>query len=113
MDKQLRNFQIVLDYVQSFKDWSSRDESVEYHLVTDKEHGHIQLFNTYFNEDNRFRFHVVFHFIIKTDGKIWVLVNNTEIEVGIELMKRGISNQEIVVGFIPPKYRKYSEYADA
>ena len=40
-------------------------------------------------------------------------MNYTDIEIGIELMKRGISNQEIVIGFIAPKYREYSEYASA
>jgi hypothetical protein len=111
MDK-LKTYQIVSEYVQSHKEWVESDTRYEYHLISDEQTGHIQLFKTNFDK-SKFNFIIVFHFQIKADGKVWVWVNNTEIEVGIELMKRGISNQEIVVGFIPPKYRKYSEYADA
>lgn len=113
MDKKLKNFQIILEYVEAHKEWASRDKTVEYYLIADKENGHIQLFRTYFNKDNIFQFLVIFHFQIKEDGKVWVLVNNTEIELGIEFMKKGISNKEIVIGFLPPKYRQYSDYAIA
>ena len=110
--EKLKTYQTVLDYVQSHQEWVKNDKRYEYHLISDEKTGHIQLFKTGFTE-TKFDFTIVFHFSIKEDGKVWVLVNNTDIEVGIEFMKRGISNQEIVVGFIHPKYRQYSEYASA
>jgi hypothetical protein len=84
----------------------------EYHLISDEKTGHIQLFKTSFDK-TKFNFVIIFHFQIKEDGQVWILVNYTDIEIGIELMKRGISNQEIVIGFIAPKYREYSEYTSA
>ena len=112
MDK-LNIFQIVTEYVKSYANWVSNNSKYDYHLITDKEKGHIQLFKVGFNQEGKFRFHIIFHFQIKEKGKVWVLVNNTDIEVGIEFMKKGISNQQIVVGFIPPKLREYSGYATA
>lgn len=110
--EKLKTYQTVLQYVQSTKEWFEHDDRYEFHLISDEKTGHIQLFKTSFTK-TKFNFIVVFHFHIKEDGKVWVLVNNTDIEVGVEFMKRGISNQEIVVGFIHPKYREYSEYASA
>lgn len=110
--EKLETYQVVLEYVQSVKEWFERDDRYEFHLISDEKTGHIQLFKTNFDK-TKFNFIVVFHFQVKEDGKVWVLVNNTEIEVGIEFMKWGISNKEIVIGFIAPKYREYSDYAKA
>lgn len=107
---RLKKYQVVLEYVQSHKEWIENNTEYEYHLISDEKTGHIQLFKTNF-EKTKFNFVVIFHFQIKEDGQVWVLVNDTDIEVGIELMKRGISNQEIVIGFIALKYREYSPYA--
>ncbi|MEM1001809.1 MAG: element excision factor XisI family protein [Bacteroidota bacterium] len=112
MDR-LNTFQLVTAYVKSHMDWVSGNQQQDYQLITDKEKGHIQLFKAGFNKVGKFRFHVIFHFQIKGDGKVWVLVNNPDIEVGIEFMKAGLNSQQIVVGFIPPKLRAYSGYATA
>ena len=112
MDR-LNTLQMVEEYVKSYMDWVANNPKHDYHLMSDKEKGHIQLFKAGFNKEGKFRFHVVFHFQVKEDGKVWVLVNNTDIEVGIEFMKKGLSNQQIVVGFISPKLREHSGYAVA
>ncbi|MEM1001805.1 MAG: element excision factor XisI family protein [Bacteroidota bacterium] len=94
-------------------DWVANNQKHDYQLITDKEKGHIQLFKAGFNKVGKFRCHVIFHFQIKDDGKVWVLVNNTDIEVGIEFMKAELNSQQIVVEFIPPKLRAHPGYATA
>ena len=50
------------------------------------------------------------HFDIK-DDKVWLQWNGTEEEVGERLVKMGIPQHDIVVGFHPPYIRKYTDYA--
>ncbi len=52
------------------------------------------------------------HFDI-LNGKIWVQRNMTEWDVGEMLEKSGISKKEIVIGFLSPTMREFSEYAVA
>jgi len=52
------------------------------------------------------------HLEIK-NGKVWVQQNWTEIEIGKELMARGIPKTDIVLGFLPESMRADSEYAAA
>ena len=40
------------------------------------------------------------------DGKVWIQNNSTEIYVNRELIKRGISEEDIVLGFRSPSVRK-------
>jgi XisI protein len=53
-----------------------------------------------------------FHFDIK-DGKVWIQQNRTDIEVGDELIARGIPKSDIVIGFLPVEMRSTSGYAVA
>lgn len=50
------------------------------------------------------------HLDIK-DEKIWIQINNTELDVGQDLVERGIPKEDIVIGFQPPYLRQYSGYA--
>ena len=40
------------------------------------------------------------------DGKVWIQNNSTEIYVDRELVERGISSEDIVLGFRSPSIRK-------
>jgi hypothetical protein len=52
------------------------------------------------------------HFEIK-NGKIWIQQNWTEILVATELVERGISKSDIVLGFVPEYARDATGYAVA
>ena len=52
------------------------------------------------------------HFDI-IDGKIWIQRNMTEIDVAEALIEQGVSKSDIVLGFLSPKMREYSDYAIA
>ncbi|GAB4459170.1 MAG: hypothetical protein OHK0037_04100 [Elainellaceae cyanobacterium] len=47
---------------------------------------------------------VVMHLDIR-EGKVWIQRNQTEVEIEAELIARGIPQQDIVQGLIPPEYR--------
>lgn len=64
--EKLKSYQIISEYVQSYKEWVESDERYEYYLISDEKMGHIQLFKTNFDK-TKFNFIVVFHFQEKED----------------------------------------------
>jgi XisI protein len=55
-------------------------------------------------------YYTVMHFDIK-DGKVWIQQNMTDIDVGRELVDRGIPKEDIILGLQPPYKRPYTGYA--
>ena len=53
---------------------------------------------------------VVLHVDI-IDNKIWVQQDGTEVGIANKLADRGISKQNIVLGFDPPMMRQYTDFA--
>ena len=47
------------------------------------------------------------------NGKIWIQRNMTEIDLGQKLTEMGVPKSDIVLGFLSPKVREYSDYAVA
>ncbi len=45
-------------------------------------------------------------------GKIWIQHNGTEIGIADELVKLGVSKEDIVLGFQAPYKRKYTGFAE-
>lgn len=82
-------------------------------VLADKEKRHYQLLLTGWTDDAQFVNNILVHFHIEEDGKIWLLENNTEWLVAEELVRRGVPSQDIVIGFHPPQYRQYTDYAVA
>jgi XisI protein len=63
----------------------------------------------YWDEREIFYYTTIFHFHIKADtGKIWVYVNNTDLDLEEEFELLRIPISEIVVGFLPPLVREYA-----
>jgi hypothetical protein len=87
-------------------------QDVDNQIIADETRGHYQLVSIGW-EDRAFSYAVVYHFDLKPDGKIWIQVNNTDIDVAEELMARGVAREDIVVGFQHPAYRSYTGYAVA
>ena len=81
------------------------------HLVTDSKELHY-LVLTIGWEGKKFIHDCPMHFDI-LNGKIWIQKNLTEWEVGEMLEARGVPKEDIVIGFLSPKMREYSDYAVA
>lgn len=47
------------------------------------------------------------------DGKIWIEDDMTDAELALKLVEAGVPRDDIVLGFQPPKMRKYTEFAVA
>jgi hypothetical protein len=87
-------------------------ENVDNQIIADTERNHYQFVSIGW-EGLVFSYTVTFHFDIKPDGKIWIQVNNTDIDIAEELERMGVPKTDIVIGFQPPQYRQYTGYAVA
>lgn len=112
MDKKIKNYQHILE---NFLEKESKDSvipNIEFQVIVDKHHNHFQLVETGWYE-KRYIHSVVFHFQIKSNGKIWLLANNTDNLVAEELIKQGIPASDIVIGFHPVSVRPLTGFAVA
>jgi hypothetical protein len=81
-------------------------------LICDYETHNFQLLTTGW-DGKRNQFIVNFHFQIKPNGKAWLLVNNTDVQIAEELVKKGVPREDIVLGFQPPYARPFTDFAAA
>ncbi len=89
----------------------NKNTDVENELCFDIERDRYQLMRVGWQELKRV-YYTVMHFDIK-DGKVWIQQNMTDVDVGQELIDRGIPKQDIILGLQPPYKRPYTGYAVA
>ena len=108
-----RSLRVVLSLLEEYAAYFPADlPGSENQLITDLERGHFQLVRIEW-EGDVLRHSTIFHFDIKPDGKIWIQVNRTDIDIAAKLVERGAEKSDIVIGFQPPRYRPYTGYAVA
>ena len=113
MDTQIEAYaNIVTQWLEEFSNRLNGSHLAEYEVVADDKHRHYQVIRTGWRKDV-FEYNVVFHFQVKPTGKIWLLVNNTDLLVTDDLIARGIPASDIVIGFLPEFMRPYSGFAVA
>jgi hypothetical protein len=96
--------EMLTDFVE---ERANRTDST-YQLITDTEHHHYQVIRNGWDGD-KFIHHIVFHLEIKSDSKIWIWVNKTDIAIDEDLMDEGVPAEDIVVGFYPSYLRESAE----
>jgi XisI protein len=112
MGEKIKKYQaILLDFLTEQATYRISNSELENQIVADKENHHYQLLRIGWRKDRYVRA-CPFHFDIK-DGKVWIQQNRTDIEVGDELIARGIPKSDIVIGFLPVEMRSTSGYAIA
>ena len=111
MDKQIERYETILTaWLETFISHRQHLIDTEYTLVTDTVHHHFQVVRTGWMAD-QYLYKIVFHFQIKPTGKIWILVNNTDLLITDDLITQGIPMSDIVIGFLPDSIRAYSGFA--
>ncbi|WP_373511691.1 XisI protein [Persicitalea sp.] len=100
----------ILEQFAAYKPVNLPDS--ENQVIADFERGHFQLVRIGW-EGEAFAHNTIFHFDVKSDGKVWIQVNNTDVLITENLMEQGVEKSDIVLGFQPPRYRPYTGYAVA
>jgi XisI protein len=86
-------------------------KDLEDQLIFDTERDHYQIMSVGWNNNKRVYF-CLLHLDIKND-KIWLQENSTDYDIVEDLIKLGVPNSDVVIGFIPADVRPYTEYAVA
>ncbi len=111
MDKIEKYQEAILSIVTEYAKVKYANIRGENYLVADKEN-HRYLVLTIGWDEKKFIHDCPMHFDI-LNGKIWIQKNWTEWEVGEMLEAKGVPKEDIVIGFLSPKMREYSDYAVA
>jgi hypothetical protein len=110
MDQKIKNYAHLLETFLKEEAEGKMIPGIEFQVIIDRTNRHFQLIQTGWYE-KCFIHNIVFHFVIKADGKVWLLVNNTDMLVAEEMVKRGIPASDIVLGFHPINVRKHTGFA--
>jgi hypothetical protein len=84
---------------------------VETFIVFDEARDHYFLMRLGWSENRRVR--QILLYVRLKEGKIWIEEDWTEEGIATELLKAGVSKDEIVLAFQPPEMRQLSEFAMA
>ena len=111
MDHKIKTYQTnikaILEETASY--YKGTTNSLSVHSISDEKNNHFQLLMLGWDENN-YIFQCLFHLDI-IDSKIWIQWNDTAIPIEQELIKRGVSPNEVVLGLKHPKMRKFSDFA--
>jgi hypothetical protein len=113
MEKIKKYQKAILDLIKDMATDISTSEEEHEEIISDTQNHHYFLQWLGFNDQNRFIDKPLLHFHIKPDGKIWILANLTDDDVAEELIKRGVEQSDLVLGFHPRNLRQHTGYAVA
>jgi len=102
---------IIQEFLGHYGSYKPSHGEIEIQTLFDEKNDHYQVLGVGWDRKERI-YGVSIHLDIK-DGKIWLQLNNTEVDVCQELVERGVAKDDIVIGFQPPFLRQYSGYAIA
>lgn len=112
MDKVEKYNQIVNSLLQRQADIRKNREEVETQFIKDKDDSgiHHLLVNIGFSQRRRI-YGPFIHIDVKSDGKVWIQHDGTDLPVADYLTEMGIPKEDIVLGFHPEELRQYTDFA--
>ena len=110
MDR-LKKYQLILEkfFNKRFKIQDRQAQDIRAHLLINEQKTDFILIEMGWLK-KLFVHTVVFHIEIK-NNKIWIYEDKTDIDVANILVQAGIEKSNIVLGFLSPTLREFSEYA--
>ncbi len=107
--KTKRYERFILAIMEEYAKVKYSNLDAENRLIADKEHHRYQIVTIGW-EGNKFVHDCPMHIEI-INGKIWIQRNMTEINLDDEFISQGVPKADIVLGFLSPKMREYTDYA--
>lgn len=111
MDTLNRNHleQAIITVLQDYLKFLGKDLDNEIQLIIDEKQKHYLLVETGWQKNRRIYGNFI-HIDLIND-KIWIQQDGTEEGIANELVKQGISPQQIVLAFKTPERRKITDFA--
>ncbi len=111
MDRLKKYQQVVINILKEYVANAYSSDAVSFKVVVDKENHQYQV--VMMGWENGVYFHECPIHIDIIDNKIWVQQNMTEWDLGIWFEKNKIPKSDIILGFLSPATRSFSDYAVA
>ena len=112
MDKMVKYRQLIKDLLINYASPNTdNNKDLEEQLIFDAERDHYQLLSVGWQNQKRIYF-ILLHLDIK-NNKIWLQENSTDYDIVEDLIKLGVPNSDVVIGFHPADVRKLTEFAVA
>jgi hypothetical protein len=109
---KIHNYRIIVKEILSqYAIYQPSYGQIEIQTLFDTEHDHYQVLGVGWNKKERI-YGCSMHLDIKNE-KVWIQINNTELDIGKALVEMGIAREDIVIGFQPVYMRQFSGYAVA
>lgn len=83
---------------------------VEAQTIFDQDHDHYQLVYVGWKRNGDRDYGCLLHLDIK-DDKIWIQYDGTEGGIALEMVRRGVPKEAIVLGYHPQSVRQFTEFA--
>ena len=109
MDKINTYRNIIKEVLVEFSQYPPTVSTLERITIFDETKNRYQLISMGWLNDNRIH-QCMFHFDIK-DNKVWLQHNGTDVQIADKLVEHGVSKKDIVLGFQPETYRRYTGFA--
>lgn len=110
--EKIHKYRIVIkEILNQYATYKPSYGEIEVQTLFDTEHDHYQVLGIGWNKKERV-YSCSMHLDIK-NNKIWIQINNTELDIGQALVKMGVPKEDIVIGFQPVYIREVSGYAIA
>jgi XisI protein len=97
---------IIIDLLKPFE-----NEATGTYVIFDKEQRHYQVMRATWDSKQHYFLRVLIHLHIKTDGKIWIMENRTEEDMGDLLVEKNVPKAHIVIALLPEQVRSHSGFA--
>lgn len=111
MDKLEHYRKTIREIIQAYAQYKPARGDVQIEIVFDEANDHYELMYSGWN--GPYRIHgPVLHLDIRND-KIWIQHDGTEDGVANDLIKAGISRDQIVLAFKSPDLRRHTDFAVA
>lgn len=111
MDKLEKYKQIIESVVKKHAQYQPSHGQIESLSICDREADNYLLMDTGWDKTGRVHA-VVFHLRI-VEGKVWIEWDGTERGITENLLDLGVAPEDIVLGFIRPENRKFTDFSAA
>ena len=110
--KKLEKYKKIMEkLVKKYAQYKPNYKQIETLSICDKEANNYLLMNTGWDAKNRV-YTVILHLRI-VQGKVWVEWDGSERGITEDLLDLGVLREDIVLGFIRPEQRQFSDFSAA
>lgn len=106
MDKLSHYKKIVREVIEEIAAMIPPKAEAETQVIVDEPQGHYLLCDVGWEKD-RWMYASFVHIDIKTDGKVWLQHDGTDLRIADWLVQKGIPKSDIVLGFHAPAQRQH------